>query len=82
MATYRTCCTAKRGWHTTLLQTTGSRRVVQGFFDRIAGIVVRSITSYPYTAFIEVVEGATGKTNVLTTILVTEAMKKQKLARQ
>lgn len=52
------------------------------FIERIAGIVVRDITNYPYTAFVEVVEGATGETDESSTILVTETMKKQKLARQ
>jgi len=55
---------------------------IDEFVERIAGTVVRGIEEYSFTAFVEVVEGATGETDDALTLLVVESMQKQRLLRQ
>jgi len=52
------------------------------FIERIATTAVIDITGVRGTAFIEVVEGDTGETDEVLTLLVIESMEKQRLARQ
>lgn len=52
------------------------------FIERIATTVVLGSTGIRGTAFIEVVEGHTGETDEVATLLVTVSMEKQRLARQ
>jgi len=52
------------------------------FIKRIAGTVVRGIIYYPYTAFVEIVAGASGETDEALTVLVIASIEEQRLARQ
>lgn len=51
------------------------------FINQVARIAVKGIVSYPYTAFNRVISSETGETDEAITILVDEAITKQKESR-
>jgi len=55
---------------------------IENFIARIANTVVSSIDSYPYPAFLEVIEGETGLRDDAKTLLVVQSMRNHRLLRR